>query len=518
MSIQNFLTQSSVVCRRSGWLLAIAISSVLLNGCSNGFGQSLQRSLSADPQLEENADQVGAAALGNLESCPPELIEQLPEDFPAILCYPNGELAESQFPESPNGAEDSPATVQTSWSTPDSKAQVLQFYQAQLEGNSWEITNPAEVEQALKETGALSDEDETAEDETGSASGEDPEAATDETTQNSSDDSELEVQIEAVKEGDRATIILSGVQAGRDTPENQAEDQAASQTNSQPDSQTDSEPEAEPDSETITEFTVEWQSADLTNAPSEAESEPSEPDPSASTRSSTSGSSEFSDLDEAPDDLEPYLRDLAQLSVLTPASNADGTANSNGAEFAPNASVDRRTYARWLFETNNELYGDRPARKIRAATESAQPVFSDVPTSDPDFEVIQGLAEAGLIPSALTGTSTQVSFRPDAPLTREALLTWKVPLDIRGTLPTATVNAVEETWGFQDANRINPNALKAVLADYQNGDNANVLRAFGYTTLFQPQKAVTRAEAAATLWYFGYQGEGLSVGEVTSEN
>ncbi|MFM6397433.1 MAG: S-layer homology domain-containing protein, partial [Planktothrix sp.] len=31
-----------------------------------------------------------------------------------------------------------------------------------------------------------------------------------------------------------------------------------------------------------------------------------------------------------------------------------------------------------------------------------------------------------------------------------------------------------------------------------------------FTTLFQPKKNVTRAEAAATLWFFGFQGEGIS--------
>ena len=37
---------------------------------------------------------------------------------------------------------------------------------------------------------------------------------------------------------------------------------------------------------------------------------------------------------------------------------------------------------------------------------------------------------------------------------------------------------------------------------------------FGYTTLFQPKKPVTRAEAAASLWYFGFQGDGITAKEV----
>ncbi|MGB3642768.1 MAG: S-layer homology domain-containing protein, partial [Rivularia sp. (in: cyanobacteria)] len=51
------------------------------------------------------------------------------------------------------------------------------------------------------------------------------------------------------------------------------------------------------------------------------------------------------------------------------------------------------------------------------------------------------------------------------------------------------------------------------IADYQNGEQSNIRRVFGYTTLFQPKKAVTRAEAAAALWYFGTESEGISAKE-----
>ncbi|NEQ70571.1 MAG: S-layer homology domain-containing protein, partial [Symploca sp. SIO2D2] len=47
---------------------------------------------------------------------------------------------------------------------------------------------------------------------------------------------------------------------------------------------------------------------------------------------------------------------------------------------------------------------------------------------------------------------------------------------------------------------------------------ANIRRLLGYTTLFQPKKAVTRAETAAVLWYIGYQGEGISAKEVQKLN
>jgi S-layer homology domain len=209
---------------------------------------------------------------------------------------------------------------------------------------------------------------------------------------------------------------------------------------------------------------------------------------------------EITDLDQAPPQMRTYIQDLAQLGVFS----------SKESTFKPNQAITRREFARWLVAANNLIYGDRPTQQIRLGVSSDQPAFQDVPRSDPDFAAIQGLAKAGLIPSPLSGDATTVTFRPDAPLTRENLLLWKVPTDTRQSLPNASVEAVQQSWGFQDAARIDPKALRAVLADYQNGDLSNIRRAFGFTTLFQPKQSVTRAEAAAVLWYFGAQNEGLS--------
>ncbi|HEY9815269.1 MAG TPA: S-layer homology domain-containing protein [Candidatus Obscuribacterales bacterium] len=228
---------------------------------------------------------------------------------------------------------------------------------------------------------------------------------------------------------------------------------------------------------------------------------------------------QFADLDEAPEDLRPYLLDLAELGVLEPETvDADAADPSDPPDqndvLRPNQPVTRREFARWLVAANNQLFSDRPSYRIRLATDTAQPAFQDVPPSDPDFAAIQGLAEAGLLPSPLSGNTTTVNFRPDEPLTRETALRWKVPLDLRQPLPTASVEAVSQTWGFQDAGQIDPDALQAVLADYQNGERASTRRAFGFTTLLQPKRSVTRAEAAAVLWFFGYQGDGRSAQDV----
>jgi hypothetical protein len=245
-------------------------------------------------------------------------------------------------------------------------------------------------------------------------------------------------------------------------------------------------------------------------SPSPESTPESSPSPSPSPSPSSESASTFSDLDKAPQELRQSLNDVAQLGILTPQSQAK--ANETPL-FEPNKNVTRRVYARWLVAANNRIYNNRPARQIRLAVDSATPAFKDVSAKDPDFAAIQGLAEAGLIPSSLTGDSTATLFRPDAPLTREDLILWKVPVDTRQALPNATIETVKQSWGFQDANKIDSKALRAVYADYQNGDQSNIRRAFAYTTLFQPKRPVTRAEAAAVLSYFGFQGDGISAQE-----
>lgn len=218
-----------------------------------------------------------------------------------------------------------------------------------------------------------------------------------------------------------------------------------------------------------------------------------------------------SEGDQIPDELRTYWQDMVALDLLKATRQGE---DETPPELQPAATIQRGQYAEWLLAANNRFYQDQPSKRIRAGASNAQPAFQDVPPSSPYFEAVQGLAEAGLIPSALTGNSTAITFRPNDPLTREDLILWKVPLDLRGSLPTATVEAVQQAWGFQDAAAIDPFALRAILGDYQNGDLSNIRRAFGYTTLFQPDKAVSQAEAAAVLWRFGTQTEGISAAQV----
>ncbi|MEM9245469.1 MAG: S-layer homology domain-containing protein [Cyanobacteria bacterium P01_F01_bin.153] len=246
------------------------------------------------------------------------------------------------------------------------------------------------------------------------------------------------------------------------------------------------------------------QSSPSPETPSSSESTPAS---TAKTTTEASSSPEPSpeesptpEISPAPAALQPYLDDWDSVDVLDITD--------------PNQPITRRTLARWLFAANNALYSDRPTQQIRPAQANTDPIFQDINDDDPDFAAIQGLAESGIIPSSLTGSTNTIKFNPDAIASRETLLRWKVPLDFRTTLSPATVDAVAKAWGFQDVNKIDPNILKFILADYENGDLSNIRRTLGFTTLLQPKKSVTQGEAAAALWHFGLDGQGKSAADL----
>jgi len=217
----------------------------------------------------------------------------------------------------------------------------------------------------------------------------------------------------------------------------------------------------------------------------------------------------FSDVATIPEALRSPIIDLKNLGTIS---------SKQENQFKPNSLIQRREYARWLVNTNNKLYANRPTRQIRLADPNSSSAFIDIPPSDPDFAVIQALVNAGLIPADPNPSNSSRRFRANEPVSREVLLQWKIPLDLRSALPIANLEAVKQAWGFQDSDRINPINFKFVLADYKLGDLSNIRRSFGYTTLFQPKKYVTRAEAAATLWYFGTPEDGVSAQNALQQN
>ncbi|KAL9164510.1 hypothetical protein ABFS82_06G108800 [Erythranthe guttata] len=169
----------------------------------------------------------------------------------------------------------------------------------------------------------------------------------------------------------------------------------------------------------------------------------------------------------------------------------------------------RREYARWLVlassalsrNTTSKVY---PAMYIENISELA---FDDITPEDPDFPSIQGLAEAGLIASKLSRSDMQsydnedsspIYFSPESPLSRQDLVSWKMALEKR-QLPVVDGKILQQVSGFIDIEKIDPGAWPALVADLEAGDQGIITLAFGYTRLFQPEKPVTKAQAAIAL-------------------
>ncbi|MBD2694099.1 S-layer homology domain-containing protein [Anabaena catenula] len=431
--------------------LAIVLSS--LTACANSpAAKNLENSLAADPRLQTDPTVFGEA---KTKEFPTASTVQLPANFPKdIPIYANAKLEEVK----PGSSSEN--KILTRWQSSDPSNVIASFYRSQFQGNGWQI-----LQQPKDDV-----------------------------------DGAFEVQ--------RNNLLLK--------------------VTIQPKLVTNAAPNQP---QTATELIIEYVNNTVTtqtqpNTNSSAVPQPEDPQfigpttpnvnvvKQPTSQPDTSEPQEFTDLNKVPPEWRQHIQDLATLGVLSidsQTSKSNSTATTNQLE--PNKIITRREYARWLVAANNALYSNNPAKQIRLASETNQPAFRDTLPKDPDFPAIQGLAEAGLIPSPLSGDATAILFRPDAPLTREQLLLWKVPLDTRQSLPAANLEAVKQSWGFQDTEKIDPKALRAVLADFQNAEQANIRRVFGYTTLFQPKKPVTRAEAGAALWYFGTQGEGMSATE-----
>lgn len=449
-------------CKRPAVFLSLAVLLTSLTACANSpIAKNLEQSLAADPQLQNNPVVFGEAKGNEPQAQQNESTVQLPTDFPKdIPLYPNAKLQEV-IPA--NGSEN---RISTRWLSSDPSNFIADFYRSQFQTNNWQI-----LQQPTDEAGGA---------------------------------------FEARRNDLLLKVSIQPQSVTNATP-NQPQTATELRIEYVPNSTATAQP-TNPN-ETTNEISKPGDPQFIGPvSPTNLAAQPQSTSSSQTTPTATSAQ-EFNDLNKAPQEWRQYVQDLAALGVLSIESEPTKSNVATANQFEPGKIVSRRQYARWLVAANNAMYASNPAKQIRLASESTQPAFSDVSKTDPDFPVIQGLAEAGLVPSPLSGDSTTVLFRPDAPLTREQLLLWKLPLDTRQALPSANLDAVKQTWGFQDAGKIDPKALRAVLADFQNSEQSNIRRVFGYTTLFQPKKPVTRAEAAAALWYFGTQGEGVSAAE-----
>jgi hypothetical protein len=198
---------------------------------------------------------------------------------------------------------------------------------------------------------------------------------------------------------------------------------------------------------------------------------------------------QFTDLGEVSELARTAITHLEQLGVFDPIG---------ASTFAPEQSIKRGTFARWLVLANNAIHQGEPSRQIRLAQQGERPIFLDVPEDHPDFIFIQALGSAGLV----AGDENQ-EFRPDSLLSRAEMIRFKLPLDVPPGAIDGDLQDIQAQWGFIDANQIPDAARAAIATDRTLGDNSTILRTFGPIRTFNPYDPVTRAEAALGLSAFG---------------
>lgn len=169
----------------------------------------------------------------------------------------------------------------------------------------------------------------------------------------------------------------------------------------------------------------------------------------------------------------------------------------------------RREYARWLVRVNASLERNPKHRIFPAISLSGSTVaaFDDIRVEDPDFESIQCLAEAGVIPSKLSPNNSSdngsegqgdMNFFPERFLSRQDLTVWKARLEYE-FVPGIVEQISTKKLGFLDAREISSDASAELFVDMSAGDKSILRKVFGQSKRFQPNKPSTKAQAAVTL-------------------
>lgn len=221
-------------------------------------------------------------------------------------------------------------------------------------------------------------------------------------------------------------------------------------------------------------------------------SKPSLPLPSPTvgkqpTAASVSPEVVVNDLTDVPQ--QALIEDLLKLGIL---SAPEG-------KFRPYDRITRGEYVTWLYKANNKL---RTANDQIHLCPPASPFFKDLSTTHPCFSYAQALANAGYSVGYEDGT-----FRADQPLSREEMLGIKLGVDCGKNIEPYR-SQMEFVWKFSDGKQVDERYTGYIHQDYyvSGPHGSNMMRAFGKIGTLHPKQAVTRAEAAGTLWQIGQFG------------
>ncbi|MBA0805733.1 hypothetical protein Gohar_005224 [Gossypium harknessii] len=167
----------------------------------------------------------------------------------------------------------------------------------------------------------------------------------------------------------------------------------------------------------------------------------------------------------------------------------------------------RREYARWLVRTSSLLERNPRHRIVPciALSGSETSAFDDIGANDPDFESIQALAEAGIIPSKLSGRNTasdgskgEINFFPDRFISREDLINWKALVEY--DFEPGVIEQISRTKAdFMDLKEISPDSSPGLFIDMLAGEKSILRKVFGQIKRFQSNKPSTKAQVAVAL-------------------
>jgi hypothetical protein len=172
--------------------------------------------------------------------------------------------------------------------------------------------------------------------------------------------------------------------------------------------------------------------------------------------------------------------ELAELGVVDPV---------NG-KFRPHDTLTRGDYVRWLVKANNVYFGTD--QQIRLPETTSEQTFVDVPSSNPNYRYIQGLADAGFV----VGIDA-THFAPNRPITREELLAIYDGRASNGGKYDHVPNLDDSQLGLKDANAISRPYWDAMNWDHWNA--GNLRRIFGSIGVLHPQQPATREEAVISI-------------------
>lgn len=192
------------------------------------------------------------------------------------------------------------------------------------------------------------------------------------------------------------------------------------------------------------------------------------------------------------------IQDCAQRPIIQELSQI-GIFDGMGANFDPDKKITRGEYVIWLYKAYNAIM---PTDKQLHLAPSADPFFKDLKPNHACYKYAQALANAGYSVGYEDGT-----FRADQPITREEMIGIKVGVDCGKTYEPYR-GQMAFVWKFSDSKNIDERFTGYIHQDYYVSGpyGSNIQRAFGKVGTFHPKSAVTRCEAAGTLWQMGQFG------------